>query len=85
VSYLFLVLEKMSFDSVGIILPLPSSDSSLEISTPCEMPFLFLELDRMSFDQGRYHPTILTGDLNSNTKSEVYRLITQGTVYLFFF
>ena len=32
----------------------------------------------MSYDEGRYHPTLLTGDLNANTNSEVYHLITQG-------
>ncbi len=39
------------------------------------------ELDRMSYEDGHYHPTILTGDLNANAKSEVYSLITQGRIW----
>ncbi len=39
------------------------------------------ELDRMSYEAGHYHPTILTGDLNANAKSEVYSLITQGRTW----
>ncbi len=39
------------------------------------------ELDRMSYEDGHYHPTILTGDLNANAKSEVYSLITQGRTW----
>lgn len=43
-----------------------------------QISIFLAELDRMSFAEGQYHPTLLTGDLNANTQSEVYHLITQG-------
>jgi endonuclease/exonuclease/phosphatase family metal-dependent hydrolase len=33
----------------------------------------------MSYAQGGYHPTLLTGDFNATTQSELHHLITQGT------
>jgi len=38
------------------------------------------EVDRLSWINGRNCPTVLTGDFNSSTDSEIYQLLIQGSV-----
>ncbi len=42
----------------------------------------FLDLDELAYESPTsYHPTIVTGDFNVEPYTDIYRLITKGTIH----